>query len=73
MSKKAAPARPGNHITGNTETLVVRIPKSLKGALRDEAASAGVDVADLVREDLARGLKRRGYVLMPETAEACGL
>ena len=72
MTKKA-PARPGNHITGNTETLVVRIPKAIKRALRDEASRAGVDVADLVREDLARGLTRRGWELTPETAEACGL
>jgi hypothetical protein len=70
---KKAPARPGNHITGNTETLVVRIPKAIKNALRDEAAGAGVDVAELVREDLARGLTRRGWELLPETAEACGV
>lgn len=70
---KKAPARPGNHITSETETLVVRIPKSLKGALRDEAAHKGVDVAELVREDLARGLKRRGWSLAAATAEACGL
>ena len=60
MTKKA-PARPGNHITGNTETLVVRIPKAIKRALRDEASRSGVDVAEVVREDLARGLTRRGW------------
>jgi len=68
-------ARPGNHQTKNTETLVVRIPRSVKRAYEAEAEAAGdgTTTADLIREDLARGLKRRDYVLEPETAAACGL
>ncbi len=71
--KKPAKARPGNHVTESTETLVVRIPKTVKRALEEEAFAGDTDVASLVREDLARGLKRRGYKLEAETAAACGL
>ena len=63
----------GNHITKKTRTLVVRIPSTVHAGYKAEATANGVDVADLVREDLARGLKRRGFELMPETVEACGL
>lgn len=63
----------GNHITKASRTLVVRVPTSVHAAYVKEAKSAGVDMADLVREDLARGLKRREYEILPETAKACGL
>lgn len=61
MAKKDAAPKPGNHITEGTETLVVRLPKGVKRSYQDEAEAAGVPMSDLIREDLARGLKRRGY------------
>ena len=75
MPKKAANKEPrkGNHVTKNTETLVVRVPTSIKRAYESEAQAEGVDTADLVRQSLAQGLKRRGYELMPETLAASGL
>jgi hypothetical protein len=69
MKKKVT----GNHITEKTETLVTRVPKTVKRALEQEAEAGGVQVADIVREALARDLKRRGFELVPETREACGL
>ncbi len=73
MAAKKKTPTPGNHITKDTETLVARIPKNVKRAYEQEAVTGGVGVADLVREDLALGLKRRGYVLTPETRAASGL
>lgn len=53
----------GNHITSSTETLVVRVPKTVKRAYEQEADLQETAVGELVREDLARGIKRRGYEL----------
>ncbi len=54
-------------------TGVYRIPATVKAAVEAEATAAGVSPAAVVREALARDLKRRGYELAPETAQACGL
>ncbi len=53
----------GNHITAHTQTLVTRVPHVIKDTYAAEADKQGVPVADLIREDLTRGLKRRGYVI----------
>ena len=63
----------GNHITSATETLVTRIPTTVKRALEAEAEAEGVETADVVRGALARELIRRKYSLAPETKEASGL
>ena len=70
-TKKKAPKN--NHITSATETLVTRIPTTVKRAVEAEAKAEGVSPADVVRGALARDLKRRGYQLAPETREASGL
>ena len=62
-----------NHITSKSETLVTRVPTSVKRALEAEAEADGVETADVVRGALARDLKRRGYELAPETREASGI
>lgn len=59
--KSKGKPRPGNHVTDTTETLVVRVPKEVKRAYEQEADAGELSVADLVREDLGRGLKKRGY------------
>lgn len=75
MPKKALSTGPatGNHVTKNTITLVARIPKAVKAAYERDAAEAGVPVAELVKEALARDMIRRGWELSPETEAASGL
>ncbi len=68
-----ADPKKNNHITGSTETLVARIPTVIKRAVEREAEEAGTSPAAVVREALARDLKRRGWKLTPETLAASGI
>ena len=59
-------------LTENT-TGVYRLPVTVKDAIEAEALTDGVTPAAIVRQSVARELKRRGYDLEENTRKACGV